>query len=469
MRRGRVRGAGDVRLDRRALGAGRRARSAPSGSRRSGSSGVGLYRIMPTPPAFLTAQALVDAGVDAAVAQHDLAGHLGRVERADEAQFDLGRVGAGQTRRSPSRSAATTARPGRRRRRCTWRRCPASPTWWTGPVVGARGDGRVPRAVVRDACSAPGRCCRPTRRRTRPPPRRGRTPISIRSTIESGRAGDRVVDHVDAVGDRVVDRGHDLQRRCHEPSVALVADLVRGDARRRRHAAGPADLDAVDDGGDVVVAGRGAGGVRCRGRRSRAASGTPRRRLRTAPKSYQRAPISLLLQVTGSRRLVAGLADAVPLGGDHVGVRAAARAGPRSSGSPARRRSRSTPTMTPSPARVGSPNWRFHAPPAPSRPEEPRGADRVELEDLVLPELDDARRVCCSFATSAAVSFAATPLSTVSYSATCLALVDLGLAEHLGALGLQVLAVGAVVPGLGGRASRRSPAWCAAMPLTPPV
>ena len=60
---------------------------------------------MPTPPAALTASALVDTRVDAAIAEHDLAGHLGGVEhRRDaavverrEAERHRSGIGSGQT------------------------------------------------------------------------------------------------------------------------------------------------------------------------------------------------------------------------------------------------------------------------------------------------------------------------------------------------------------------------------------
>ena len=115
-------------------------------------------RIMPTPPAVLDREALVGAGVDAAVADHDLAGDLGRVE--DDVP--------GPTSRSTARPAVGSApgdrrvgrvdqrrgwaRPGRRRGRCSVAPLPSVTVLVDAAVVRARRDRGHPRRVVRDAC-----------------------------------------------------------------------------------------------------------------------------------------------------------------------------------------------------------------------------------------------------------------------------------------------------------------------------
>ena len=212
---------------------------------------------------------------------------------------------------------------------------------------------------------------------------------------------------------------------------------------------------------DAVVAGRGARGVRAvpvgvaRGVELLVGPDSG------APKSYQRAPISLLLQVDRARRpRLAGLADAVPLGRDRRRRPAAARAARAKLGFSGQMPESTTPTID---ALAGA--WsgrRTAAATRRRRPSSPRNRGVLigrQLEDLVLPELDDARACGCSLATSAAVSLAATPLITVSYSATCLPLSILARLSTSARLRLEVLAVGLVVPRTSGRAWRRSPAW----------
>ncbi len=67
--------------------------------------------------------ALVDPGVDAALAEHDLAGDLGRVEGAGDAELGVGDGGSGDHGARPSRSAARSGPRRRGRPRCRWRRC----------------------------------------------------------------------------------------------------------------------------------------------------------------------------------------------------------------------------------------------------------------------------------------------------------------------------------------------------------
>ena len=160
---------------------------------------------------LLDGEALVDAGGDAAVADDDLAGHLGGVEddgavRLAVAERELRRVGAGQAGRGRSRSAgagptavatrgagvghAVAQRHGARRRcGCGCRRRPSSATGR---------DGR--------RCWWWGRCCRRTRRRRcRHRPRTGTRSRPGRGS--SSAAADREVDDVHAVGDGLVDGG----------------------------------------------------------------------------------------------------------------------------------------------------------------------------------------------------------------------------------------------------------------------
>src|SRR6266511_1749709 len=89
-------GARDVRLDRQAVGR-------VDGDRRYevevGTQAVGRRVVQDHagPDRLLDRAPLVGTRVDAAPAPHDLHGDLGRIERADEAQLGLGRVGGGQT------------------------------------------------------------------------------------------------------------------------------------------------------------------------------------------------------------------------------------------------------------------------------------------------------------------------------------------------------------------------------------
>ena len=62
----------------------------------SSEPGVTFTRIMPDAARLGDRLRLLDAGVAAAVADHDLARDLGRVERAEEAQRRLGRRRAGR-------------------------------------------------------------------------------------------------------------------------------------------------------------------------------------------------------------------------------------------------------------------------------------------------------------------------------------------------------------------------------------
>ena len=105
-------------------------------------------------------------------------------------------------------------------------------------------------------------------------------------------AGDRVVDDVHAVGGRVLDRLHAVgvgaaglrlapgpSRPCRSPRRAL-----------RRHAAGPAEVGAVDDDRDAVVAGRRASRCGCRGRPRPAGTGTRTGRRRWGRRCRRRSP-----------------------------------------------------------------------------------------------------------------------------------------------------------------------------------
>ena len=127
-------GGGGVGLDRRAVGVLQvhRRHEVEVGVQRVG---AGVDQDHADAAGLLHGQALVDARGHAAIADHDLAGHLGRVEhgraavvRGREAQRQLPsdprragrRRGIDQRRRADGR--------GDRERRCRSRRCPASPS-----------------------------------------------------------------------------------------------------------------------------------------------------------------------------------------------------------------------------------------------------------------------------------------------------------------------------------------------------
>src|SRR5690606_5792923 len=78
---------------------------------------------------------------------------------------------------------------------------------------------------------------------------------------------DRVVEHVDAVDDRLVDAGEDVGGRAsvvgdHGGVGSRPADLVGRDLGRGSDTGDLAEVDALDARGVGVVAGRGARGVR---------------------------------------------------------------------------------------------------------------------------------------------------------------------------------------------------------------
>ena len=238
MRRGRARGAGDVRLDRRARDRGRRASIGTKWKSALSELGVGLYRIMPTPPASLTARLLSTRALTprshSTILPVTLAGSSVPMKHSRTCGRRRHRPGPAFDRVDQRRR---TARPGRRRRRCTWRRCRASRTWWTGRswVLAATVviHGRLCATVL-----APGPLLPAEAATNTPAAAALKNASSTGSTMESGEPRDRVVDDVDAVGDRVVDRGDRVDRAPEAVAVGLVpADLVDGDAGRRRHAA----------------------------------------------------------------------------------------------------------------------------------------------------------------------------------------------------------------------------------------
>ena len=121
----------------------------------------------PDPADALDLEALLDAGVDAPLAEDDLPGtrptsacSAGRA-RAGEAGVpnvtSVARRRAGAGRRAGVHDAVDRGRAG------------------ADAVVRLRRDGRDPRARVRHRRRAAGRCCRPTRRRRRPPRSRSGT------------------------------------------------------------------------------------------------------------------------------------------------------------------------------------------------------------------------------------------------------------------------------------------------------
>ena len=184
---------------------------------------------------LLDGRALGDAVVDPAVTDDDLAGHLGRVERAGEAQRWCWSgsapasptavettSGAGACARADAETGVLGAVAERQRLR-------------GATVVGARGDRHRPRRVVRDA--------RGTHRVTAVARGGGDEDAGVGRTEERelvcghdvrARAGDRVVDDVDAVGDRVVDRLDEVRRRPRRAAVGRGPEgLVGRDAGLR--------------------------------------------------------------------------------------------------------------------------------------------------------------------------------------------------------------------------------------------
>ena len=165
---------------------------------------------------LLHGEALVVRAFDAAVAEHDLAGDLGRIEQAPplspaEAQGEPRRVGAGQPAASSRRRAAPVRPRSPTRRAVVGRAVAERDRPLAVAVVRARSDRRDPRAgcATVDA-RGPGVAGRGGDEDARV----GREQERDLDRVEEvrRRAADRVVDHVDAVGDGLVDRGREVER-----------------------------------------------------------------------------------------------------------------------------------------------------------------------------------------------------------------------------------------------------------------
>src|SRR5690606_209734 len=130
-------------------------------------------------------------------------------------------------------------------------------------VVGAGRDRRGPRGVVGHRGRAVGVTLVAGRRGDEDPGLRGEQEGDLVGRDDVlPRAGDRVVDDVDTVLDRLVDGGDEARAGAGPgPAGGHPQRLVHGDVRLRRHAAGLAQGDAVDLQRHAVVAGGGAGGV----------------------------------------------------------------------------------------------------------------------------------------------------------------------------------------------------------------
>ena len=132
----------------------------------------------------------------------------------------------------------------------------------------ARADGGDPRTRGARRCPPRDRRCRPRSRRTRRPPRRSGRPARPSRDPRLLRPGDRVVEHVDAVADRVVDRRRRCPRSCtrHRPgrgrssrpcrprSGPPARPPSRGRRLRRRRSRHPV-VAGGDRGGVRAVAG----------------------------------------------------------------------------------------------------------------------------------------------------------------------------------------------------------------------
>ena len=113
------------------------------------------------------------------------------------------------------------------------------------PIVRARRDRGHPRCGMRDSARSRTLRCRPTpRRRHRRRPRTGTR--SLRGVHGVVGAADRVVDHVDTVGDGLVDGRHEVDgEAAARPVLHSPERLVRGDAGTWRDAADAAETDAA--------------------------------------------------------------------------------------------------------------------------------------------------------------------------------------------------------------------------------
>ena len=197
----------------------------------------------PAPPAFLTARLLSTRALAGAVPPRShttifpdtFAGsstgwlsvhrkaltHAIRISSGDAArsrQHDGGRSDAGSQRRAGVHGAVAEL-----------------DLRFAGTVVSTCGDRRQPRADVRYGA----------RRRAAVPRRRGDEHARARGEQERDfdrveiirrRAGDRVVEHVNAVDDGLIDRGNCIAAIRAATSVPVVpADLVNSDSRSRRN------------------------------------------------------------------------------------------------------------------------------------------------------------------------------------------------------------------------------------------
>ena len=215
MRRGRRSRCGGVRLDRAPSAAlrctvGHGVEVAVERVRRSA-----LTRTMPTPPAFLHRQGSCRRGRWCRACRSRSCPYLGRVEPGRSTSSSTGRPRPGRRPRSRHRRRVDERARRQRRRHHTDAGVAAplprvtvfwSPrSWVLAATVVTHG------ALWCDACSRPGRRrYRPTAATKTPAAAALKNGMSVGRTIDVGRTRDRVVDHVDTVGDGFVDRGHEV-------------------------------------------------------------------------------------------------------------------------------------------------------------------------------------------------------------------------------------------------------------------
>ena len=179
----------------------------------------------------LDRRGLVGAGHDAAVALHDLAGDLGRVERAGSAEPDVRSSRAGETGVDRGDERGLSGRVGRRDRGADERRAVAEDDLEVGAAEGARRDRGEPGARVVEGAGTGAAV--PCRRGDEDAGARGAQEGELvgRDRVGLRGAADREVDDVDTVGDGVVDRGDDVLGEAAGVHAGLAgpADLVRRD------------------------------------------------------------------------------------------------------------------------------------------------------------------------------------------------------------------------------------------------
>ena len=254
---------------------------------------------------------------------------------------------------------------------------------------------------------------------------------------ELPRPRDRVVDDVDAVGNCVLDGGHEIDRSATGPAGHRVVPqhLVVGQAGGRSHAADVSDRAAIDGGWDVVVAGGGAAGVR-----AVTVEVTRRQELKGLREVGGVVPPGAQhFVVAGDDLLRARVAGAVPLGVDNrlvrprLGQGAEARVLRPESGvddsddhtlAGARGAAK---VLVPDAAGAG-------------QPEEVWGRDGVDLDDLVLPDVGHTLGVLQLEGLSLRQA-GGEAVQRGRQVPDLLALVDPRTVEHLTVLGVEIAAV----------------------------